>query len=288
MLESQIHQEAWPDPGSARLLYLLPYRRESPGQFRAAFPLYKMAQNIAFPLNNLILTALPSEELNRLCDHLEPFELKLGDILQVPEDPIKYVYFPTHGIISLLATLEGGETVETGVVGREGMVGISIVLGVDTTTSQALVQGAGSAQRMKAQSLKVFLRNGGALHALLLRYIHTIFAQISQTAACNRVHSLNERLARWLLLTHDRLGRDNFGLTHEFLARMLGTRRAGVSVAASALREAGLIDYSRGEVAVLDRQGLEAASCECYSVVKAEFDRLFKDFWPLDNPRIDS
>ena len=235
-----------------------------------------MAQALNSPVNNLILAALPGEEFDRLSEHLEVFELKLGNILQMPEDRVEYVYFPTDGIVSLLAMLEGGETVETAVVGREGMVGISVVLGGDMTTNQALVQGHGSSLRIKAKSLKPFLKNGGLLNDLSLRYIHAVLAQISQTAACNRVHSLNERLARWLLLTHDRLGRDTLDLTHEFLARMLGTRRAGVSVAASALREAGLIDYSRGQIVVLKRKGLEEASCECYAVVKAEFDRLYK------------
>src|SRR6266404_4849834 len=233
-----------------------------------------MAQSLNSPSKNLILAALASEEFDRLSEHLEAFELKLGEFLHMPDERVEHVYFPTDGIVSLLATLEGGETVETGVVGREGMVGISIVLGVDTTTSQSLVQGSGHALRMKAQSLKPFLNNGGRLQDLLLRYIHTVFSQISQTAACNRVHTLNERLARWLLLTHDRLEHDTFDMTHEFLARMLGTRRAGVSIAASALREAGLIDYSRGQVVVLNRKGLEEGCCECYGVVKADADRL--------------
>jgi CRP-like cAMP-binding protein len=233
-----------------------------------------MAQSLNSRSNNLILAALASEEFDRLSEHLDTFELKLGEFLHMPDERVEYVYFPTDGIVSLLATLEGGETVETGVVGREGMVGISIVLGVDTTTSQSLVQGSGHALRMKAQSLNPFLNNGERLRNLLLSYIHTLFSQISQTAACNRVHTLNERLARWLLLTHDRLERDTFEMTHEFLARMLGTRRAGVSIAASALREAGLIDYSRGQVAVLNRKGLEEGCCECYGVVKADADRL--------------
>jgi len=233
-----------------------------------------MAQSLNSPSKNLILAALAGEEFDRLSEHLEAFELKLGEFLHMPDERVEHVYFPTDGIVSLLATLEGGETVETGVVGREGMVGISIVLGVDTTTSQSLVQGSGHALRMKAQSLKPFLNNGGRLQDLLLRYIHTVFSQISQTAACNRVHTLNERLARWLLLTHDRLEHDTFDMTHEFLARMLGTRRAGVSIAASALREAGLIDYSRGQVVVLNRKGLEEGCCECYGVVKADADRL--------------
>ena len=235
-----------------------------------------MGQSHTFPPGNLLLAALPREEFDRFSDQLEVVSLNLGVTLYIPEEPMTYVYFPTEGIVSLLAVLEGGESVETGVVGREGMVGFPVVFGAYKTTNQALVQGSGSALRMKAKSLNALIKNGGPLHDLLLRYIYTIFTQISQTAACNRVHPLNERLARWLLLTHDRINRDQFALTHEFLARMLGTRRAGVSVAASALREAGLIDYSRGQVEVLDRKGLEDASCECYAVVRAEFDRMFK------------
>jgi CRP-like cAMP-binding protein len=236
-----------------------------------------MVQPYKFPPDNLILAALPREEFDRFSDQLEVVSLNLGETLYRPEEPLAYVYFPTEGIVSLLAVLEDGETVETGVVGREGMVGFPVVFGTYKTANQALVQGGGSALRMKATSLSALIKNGGPLHDLLLRYIYTIFTQISQTAACNRVHPLNERLARWLLLTHDRINRNQFSMTHEFLARMLGTRRAGVSVAASALREAGLIDYSRGEVEVLDRKGLEDASCECYAVVRAEFDRMFHD-----------
>jgi CRP-like cAMP-binding protein len=226
---------------------------------------------------NRILAALPSEEYLLVAEHLEKVFLKLGQILHMPDQRIDFLYFPATCMVSLLATLEGGETVETGVVGSEGMVGISMALGVDRSASEALVQADGEAYRMKATSLGPLTKNGGALHADLLRYIHTIFAQISQTAACNRAHTLSERLARWLLLTHDRLGRDEFELTHEFLARMLGTRRAGVSVAASTLRGAGVIGYTRGRVTILDRKGLENAACECYYIVKAEFDRLFKD-----------
>jgi CRP-like cAMP-binding protein len=234
-----------------------------------------MGQTIKFPPDNLLLAALPRAEFDRLSDLLEVVSLDLGEILYNPEESMDYVYFPTEGIVSLLAVLEDGETVETGVVGREGMVGFPVMFGTYKTTNQALVQGSGSALRMRATSLHALVKNGGPLHDLILRYVYTIFAQISQTAACNRIHTLNERLARWLLLTHDRINRKEFSLTHEFLARMLGTRRAGVSVAASALRDAGLIDYSRGQVEVLDRKGLEEVSCECYAVVRAEFDRMF-------------
>jgi len=225
---------------------------------------------------NRILAALPSKEYELVVPHLEKVSLKRGQILQMPEQRIDFLYFPTTCMISLLAALEGGETVETGMVGGEGIVGISIVLRVETSANEALVQADGEAYRVKAGALAPLIKNGGVLHDSLLRYIHAIFAQTSQTAACNRAHSLSERLARWLLLTHDRLDRDEFEMTHEFLARMLGTRRAGVSVAASTLREAGAIGYTRGRVTILNRQGLENAACECYPIIKAEFDRLFK------------
>lgn len=227
--------------------------------------------------DNHILRALRDEEYARLLPHLQLVPLTLGETLHMPEQIIEYVYFPTTGLVSLLATLEGGETVETGVVGNEGMVGIPVVLGVDTSTSLSLVQGEGEAVRVRSSPLRSSTKNGGVLQDLMLRFTHAMFTQIAQTAACNRVHSLNQRLARWLLLSHDRLKRDRFALTHEFLARMLGTRRAGVSVAASILREAELIDYTRGQVTILDRKGLEAASCECYSQVRAEYDRLLRD-----------
>lgn len=235
-----------------------------------------MADKLKTRNENRIIAALPSAEYELVVPHLETVSLKRGQILQMPDQRIDFLYFPTTCMISLLASLEGGETVETGVVGAEGMVGISVALGVETSTSEALVQADGEAFRMKAKALGPLIKNGSTLHDNLLRYIHTIFAQISQTAACNRAHSLSERLARWLLLTHDRLGKDDFELTHEFLARMLGTRRAGVSVAASTLREAGVIGYTRGRVTILDREGLENSACECYRIVKTEFDRLFK------------
>lgn len=223
---------------------------------------------------NRILAALPNSEYVLLEPHLEKVELQRGQILQMPDQLVEFLYFPTTCMVSLLAALEGGETVETGVVGAEGMVGISVALGVTTSANEALVQVDGQAYRMKATALGPLIKNGGQLHDSLLRYIHVILAQTSQTAACNRAHSLSERLARWLLLTHDRLGRDEFELTHEFLARMLGTRRAGVSVAASTLREAGVIGYTRGRVTIRNRQGLESKACECYQIVKTEFDRL--------------
>ena len=222
---------------------------------------------------NKILAALPPKEFEPLAAKLRPVRLKLGETIYLPEQKIDYVYFIDSGVISLLATLEDGASVEAGVIGPEGMAGISVILGADSTPNQALVQAEGQAQRMSSADVRTEFRNGGQLRNLLLRYTHTLFSQVAQTAACNRLHSIEQRLARWLLLTQDRVGRDEFVLTQDFLSRMLGVRRAGVSVAASTLKQAGLIDYRRGTITVMDRKGLENYSCECYRIVKNEYDR---------------
>ncbi len=223
-------------------------------------------------LSNRILSALPAADLKRLSTHLEPVSLANGEVLYTRERSITQVYFPTTCLISLVALLNDGTMVEAGMVGHEGVLGVPIILGVSESSTEAMVQSPGEAMRMSAASLRSFIAQDGVLNKLLLRYIHSLLAQIVQTAACNRVHTLNERLARWLLLTHDRVNSDRFELTHEFLATMLGTRRAGVSVAAKALKDAGLIDYSRGHLRILDRSGLENASCECYSFVHNTFE----------------
>jgi CRP-like cAMP-binding protein len=224
-------------------------------------------------LSNQILAALPPEEFDLIAPKLRPVHLELGETLYLPEQKIDYVYFINRGVVSLLATLENGATVEAGVIGHEGMAGIPVVLGADSTPNQALIQSEGEAFRMPSRDVRIEFRNGGKLRDLLLRYTHTLFTQVAQTAACNRLHSIEQRLARWLLLTQDRVGRDDFVLTQDFLSRMLGVRRAGVSVAASTLKQAGLIDYKRGIIFVLDRRGLENYSCECYRIVKEEYDR---------------
>jgi len=204
---------------------------------------------------------------------LRPVPLKLGHVLYEPSQTVEDVYFPTYGVISLLAAFEDGATVEAGVIGREGMLGTSVVLGAETTPHQALVQADGHALKMAARDLKAEVQKDGLLLNLLLRFTNALFTQVAQTAGCNRAHTLEQRLARWLLLTHDRVQQDEFAITQEFLSRMLGVRRAGVSVAASKLREMRAIDYRRGKVIVLDRSGLENSSCECYSIVKAEYHR---------------
>jgi CRP-like cAMP-binding protein len=225
---------------------------------------------------NKILRALPTSEYEHMAPKLREIQITLGQTIYEPEDKIDHVYFLSGGVVSLLATLENGATVEAGVIGSEGMVGIPIILGVKSTPNLALVQAAGSAMRMKAADISAEFRKGGVLRDLLLHFTHKLFTQVAQTAACNRLHTVDQRLARWLLLTHDRVQGGSFVLTQDFLSRMLGVRRAGVSVAASMLKQRGLIDYERGTITIVDRKGLELACCECYQIVKAEYDRYLK------------
>lgn len=223
---------------------------------------------------NRILAALPSAEYQHLLPHLKHIDLPQGEILYNPGDRIEYVYFPNSGIISLVTLLKDGASVEVGVVGREGMCGISIVLGDDRAPSQAIVQIGDGAIRLKANILREELKRGGQLRNLLQRFILVCLQRTSQTAACNRNHHVGERLAFWLLTCHDSMGHNRLKLTQDFIGEMLGTRRAGVSEAAMTLQSLGLIKYSRGDINILDRPGLEEFSCECYRVVRQEFDRL--------------
>ena len=223
--------------------------------------------------SNAILNTLSESQLAQLLPRLKIVELELGHVLYEPEQTIDYVYFPTAGIISLLAAFEDGATVEAGVIGTEGMLGTPVVLGAESTPHQALVQASGKAMRMTERGLTGEVENDGSLLKSMLRYTNVMFIQVAQTAACNGLHTIEQRLARWLLLTHDRVRRDEFILTQEFLSRMLGVRRAGVSVAANNLKQAGAIDYRRGNVVVVDRKRLEDTSCECYKAVKQEYDR---------------
>lgn len=223
--------------------------------------------------DNRILAALPRDEFKRFETKLKPVRLELGETLYMPEQKMEHVYFVTHGVVSLLAALENGATVEAGVIGSEGMVGVAVILGADSTPNQALIQGEGQALRMQSNDARTEFRNGGKFRELILRYTHTLFTQVAQTAACNRLHTIEQRLARWLLLTQDRVNSPEFVLTQDFLSRMLGVRRAGVSVAATTLKQAGLIDYRRGTMMVLDRQSLENYACECYGIVRTEYDR---------------
>lgn len=219
---------------------------------------------------NDILSALSAKTYQRLIPHLKNVSVRAGQVLYQPQQEIEYVYFPTTCLFSLVALIGGGETVEAGIVGSEGFLGVPVVLGVKKGTTQAIGQASGETFEMASQDLVQFIQNDDELKRLLLLYTHSFLSQVAQTAACNGVHTLSERLARWLLLTHDRLKRDNVDLTHEFLATMLGTRRAGVSVAAKSLKDGGLIDYSRGHLRIIDRAGLEKASCGCYAILKRQ------------------
>lgn len=225
------------------------------------------------PLENRILAALGDGEREGIFPHLEQVSLPLGEVLFEPGDRVRQIYFPINSVVSMLAAMENGTTVEAGVVGNEGVVGISAILGAETSTVQGLVQVTGDALKIPADALMHEFRRGGKLQALILRHTHTLFTMVSQTAACNRLHTVEERLARWLLTTRDRVESDEFLLTQEFIARMLGTRRAGVTVAAGILQQAGLINYSRGRILIIDREKLEEVSCECYRIVKEEYDR---------------
>lgn len=225
---------------------------------------------------NRILAALPAEEFRRLAERLEPVSLHLGQILFRPDDQIRHVHFPTYSIVSLLTVLEDGGGMEVGLVGREGLVGISVILG-GRETKVATVQAAGEALRIEARAMHEEFKRGGALQSLLLRYTHALMTQISQSAVCNVRHPIDGRLARWLLMYHDRLERNEFELTHEFMSNMLGVRRAGVSTAAGTLQKKGFIDYRRGHVRIKDRPSLEDYACECYPVVAEKFDVLLSE-----------
>ena len=230
----------------------------------------------SFPdTKNLILNALTRDEYERLTAHLEPVNLSLGEVLYHPDQPITHVYFPNHGTISVVSIFEDGGSVEVGMVGNEGMFGLCVFLGSVSTPLEAIVQLAGDGLRMRADVLKSEFKKGGQLQDLLLRYTQAFIVQIAQTAACNRAHPVDGRLVRWLLMCQDRSHSKDLKLTHEFIATMLGTRRAGITEAAGQLQAKGLITYNRGHITILDREGLEAVSCECYPIVKKEFARLF-------------
>ncbi|MFN2493568.1 MAG: Crp/Fnr family transcriptional regulator [Pyrinomonadaceae bacterium] len=233
------------------------------------------SDNRAEGVQNRLLAALAPEEFARLQANLEPVSLTLGKVIYESGEQMEYVYFPTTAIISLLYIMENGATAEIGVVGNDGLVGIALFMGGDTTPNRAVVQSAGRAFKMKAKALKdEFIRAGG-FHNLLLRYTQALITQISQTAVCNRLHSVDQQLCRWLLLSHDRLPSDRLIMTHDLIANMLGVRREGVTHAAKRLQDAGYISYVRGDMTILHRQGLEGKVCECYQVVRNEYDRLF-------------
>jgi CRP-like cAMP-binding protein len=222
---------------------------------------------------NQVLSAIPTKQYGRLRSQLEPVALKFGQVLYQPGGMITHVYFPVDSLISLLTAVDRRRTLEVGMVGNEGMAGMPFILGMGVSGVRAIVQGEGTALRMAAVPFRTEFARNLALQQALFRYTYALMAQISQTAACNRFHSTDQRLARWLLMTRDRVDSDEFPLTHEFLAHMLGVRREGVTDAASALRRRKLIEYSRGKIRILDAARLAATSCICYGVVKAVFER---------------
>jgi CRP-like cAMP-binding protein len=221
-------------------------------------------------ISNRLLAALPKKDFEALERHFEEVPLVLEEILYQPKVLISDVYFPNSGIVSLLAPANGRGTLEVGLVGKEGLLGLAIFMGVNSSQNRAVVQGTGSAMKIKATAFRKECNNGGALPRILQRYSHSLLTQITQSAVCNQFHSVDARLARWLLMTHDRMGKDEFALTQEFLSNMLGVRREGVSRAAGDLQKRKLIRYSRGTVRILDRPGLEATSCGCYEIIREE------------------
>jgi CRP-like cAMP-binding protein len=222
---------------------------------------------------NRVLASIPFKQYQRLRSQLEPVTLKFGRVLYEPNKVIRHVYFPTNCLISLLTAVDKRRTLEVGMVGREGMAGMPFILGLGVSGVRAIVQGGGTAWRAAAEPFRVEFHRNRPLQATLYSYTHALMAQISQTAACNRFHNAEARLARWLLMTRDRVSSDSFPLTHAFLAHMLGLRREGVTEAASELKRRKLIGYSRGKIEILDVSGLKKSSCSCYRIVNAVYRR---------------
>jgi CRP-like cAMP-binding protein len=233
---------------------------------------------------NHLLAAVPAEELARLKTDLQPVSLELGEVVYESGEELEFIYFPTTAIISLLYIMENGSTAEIGMAGNDGLVGIALFMGGSTTPSRAVVQSAGNAFRLRSSALRSAFGQGGVFQKILLRYTQSLMTQISQTAVCNRLHAVEKQLCRWLLINHDLLQTNELVMTHDLIANMLGVRREGVSIAAGHLQKEGLIRYVRGTITILDRPGLEAAACECYQVVKDEYDRLLGKYVSKNQP----
>jgi CRP-like cAMP-binding protein len=236
-----------------------------------------MTGTLTQPKHNRLLAALPPDQWQRWLPHLERVEMPLGQVLYEPGSTLSHVYFPTTAIVSLLYVMQNGESAEIAVVGNEGVVGVSLFMGGDSTSSRAVVQSEGGGFRLSAHLMKEEFYRGGPLLRLLLRYTQALITQMVQTAACNRHHSLDQQLCRWLLLSLDRLQGTEMVMTQQLIANMMGVPREGATEGALKLQNAGLIDYVEGRIRVLDREGLEKRSCECYAVVRKEYDRLLPD-----------
>jgi len=226
------------------------------------------------PLQNHLLAALPPDEYNRIKPHLETISMPLGKVLYESGDRMTHVYFPTTAIISLLYIMENGGTAEIGIAGNNGLVGIALFMGGETTTNRAIVQSGGRSVRMRAEAVRTEFAMGGMFQKLLLLYAQALMTQISQTAVCNRLHNIEQQLCRWLLINHDQLQTNELVMTHDLVANMLGVRRESVSLAAAELQNKDVIRYVRGTITILDRAKLENVACECYQVVMDEYDRL--------------
>ena len=223
---------------------------------------------------NHILASLEDAEIERLRSKLEIVKFDLGNVIYESGDKMEHAYFPTTAVVSMLYLMENGGTAEIGIIGNDGMLGVSLFLGGDTTTSRAVIQSAGEALMIKPKDLRDEFGRGGRFQDLLLRYTQALMTQISQTAVCNRLHEVEEQLCRWLLLSHDRLNSDKLVMTHDLISNMLGVRREGVTLAAKKLAARKLIKNTRGTIDIIDRHGLEAAACECYEIVNTEYNRL--------------
>lgn len=234
---------------------------------RTAGPLGRRSRNV-------LLSALDDADYSLLLDGAEDVKLTLNTVLYEANTPITHVFFLSRGVASIIAPVGDGASVEVGTVGNEGLVGLPLLFGVDREPAKAIIQVADGGARITAAAFQNAFTESAALRGLLLRYAQSYLSQVSQSSACNRAHSIEERCARWLLMTHDRVGADEFPLTHEFLSYMLGVRRAGVTVAAGMLQKAGLIEYKHGRIKVIDREGLEAASCACYGIIRDTYNRL--------------
>ncbi len=225
------------------------------------------------PFDNRLLAALPAKDYDDILTRLEPAELVFGEMLAQPWAPLTHVYFPVRSFVSMIVSTDQQSKLEVGLIGNEGMLGASLVLGINESTCSAVVQGAGASWRMEAAAFQRQIATNPALDSLIKRYLHVTFVQLAQTAACTRFHRVEERLARWLLMTQDRAGSASFAITHEFLAYMLGVRRAGISEAASALQRRRLIQYRHGQLTILDRFGLESSTCACYQADQYTYAR---------------